>query len=138
MRLTSVGVKQLLARGKRETAGLAGTTFSSRTLVRADMAAASQVAPPIAEAPAGVSRIALSIPKRLLKRSVDRNRAKRVLRESFRLHAIREAGIDTLITLSNTPKPAAANRRASMLALRRSADAMFGKIAATVANKGHR
>ncbi len=135
MRLTSVGVKQLLARGKRETAGLAGTTFSSRTLLRADLAAAL-VAPPVADAPDKVSRIALSVPKRLLKRSVDRNRAKRVLRESFRLHAIRAAGVDTLITLSNTPKPAAASRRASMKALRRSADAMFCKIAASVANKG--
>lgn len=138
MRLTSVGVKQLLARGKRETAGLAGTTFSSRTLVRADMAAASFIAPPVAEAPDNVSRIALSVPKRLLKRSIDRNRAKRVLRESFRVHAIREAGVDTLITLANTPKPAAASRRASMRALRRSADAMFGKIAASVASKGRR
>jgi len=47
----------------------------------------------------GFSRLGLVIAKRLLSRAVDRNRAKRVLRESFRLTQHGLNGIDVVVRL---------------------------------------
>ncbi len=44
-------------------------------------------------------RIAIAVPKRILKLAVDRNRIKRVIREAFRQHDVRRCNIDVLITL---------------------------------------
>ena len=44
-------------------------------------------------------RIAIAVPKRVLKRAIDRNRVKRVIREEFRQHALRAAPVDMLLTL---------------------------------------
>jgi ribonuclease P protein component len=44
-------------------------------------------------------RIAIAVPKRILKSAVDRNRVKRVIREEFRLHTIRSLPVDLLVTL---------------------------------------
>jgi ribonuclease P protein component len=44
-------------------------------------------------------RIAIAVPKRVLNSAVDRNRVKRVIREEFRLHAIKCMPIDLLVTL---------------------------------------
>ena len=46
-------------------------------------------------------RIAIAVPKRILKRAIDRNRVKRVIREEFRQHALRAAPVDMLLTLRN-------------------------------------
>ena len=47
----------------------------------------------------GQGRIAIAVPKRILKSAVDRNRVKRVIREEFRLHDVRQLPIDMLVTL---------------------------------------
>ena len=47
----------------------------------------------------GQGRIAIAVPKRILKSAVDRNRVKRVIREEFRLHGVRQLPIDMLVTL---------------------------------------
>ena len=48
----------------------------------------------------GVCRLGLIVPKRVFPRAVDRNRAKRVLREWFRDHQIRLGSRDILIRLT--------------------------------------
>ena len=46
----------------------------------------------------GQGRIAIAVPKRILKFAVDRNRVKRVIREQFRQHQIRACPVDLLVT----------------------------------------
>ena len=48
----------------------------------------------------GVPRLGLIVPKRVFPRAVDRNRAKRLLREWFRGHQTRLGSRDILIRLS--------------------------------------
>ena len=48
---------------------------------------------------AGFGRLAISVPKRLLKRATDRNYIKRVIREEFRQHEVRARPVDVLVTL---------------------------------------
>ena len=45
----------------------------------------------------GESRLGLVTPKRLARRSVDRNRMKRLSRELFRRHAVKAAGLDLVL-----------------------------------------
>ena len=47
----------------------------------------------------GKGRIAIAVPKRILKSAVDRNRVKRVIRETFRQHPVRGLPVDMLVTL---------------------------------------
>ncbi len=47
----------------------------------------------------GRGRIAIAVPKRILKSAVDRNRVKRVIREAFRQHPVRGLPVDILVTL---------------------------------------
>ncbi len=47
----------------------------------------------------GESRLGLVVPKRLARRSVDRNRLKRLAREVFRRHAAKTAGLDLVLAL---------------------------------------
>ena len=54
----------------------------------------------------GSGRLAIAVPKRILKRAVDRNRVKRVIRESFRRHRARVMPVDLLVTLHSRPKGA--------------------------------
>ena len=44
-------------------------------------------------------RVAIAVPKRILKRAIDRNSVKRVIREEFRQHALRAVPVDMLVTL---------------------------------------
>ena len=46
-----------------------------------------------------IGRIAIAVPKRILKRAIDRNSVKRVIREEFRQHALRAVSVDMLVTL---------------------------------------
>jgi ribonuclease P protein component len=47
----------------------------------------------------GESRLGLAAPKRLIRRSVDRNRLKRLAREAFRRHGVKWAGLDLVLAL---------------------------------------
>ena len=51
----------------------------------------------------GVSRLGIALTRRLLPRSVDRNRVKRIVREAFRRHAAKAAGLDVVIALRERP-----------------------------------
>jgi len=139
MRLASAEVKRLLAHGRRVSAAVAGVVFMSRTLGRehlvttasADFAAAANTTA------AGVARVALAVPKRQLKRAVDRNRVKRILRETFRQHQVRGAGIDILVTLNAIPKLVAANtvKRQVRKNIEQAAVALFTKLAAGIGGR---
>jgi ribonuclease P protein component len=48
---------------------------------------------------AGVARIALVVPKKLVPRAVDRNRIRRVARETFRRHQEQLVGLDLVVRL---------------------------------------
>ncbi len=49
----------------------------------------------------GQGRIAIAVPKRILKHAVDRNKVKRVIREQFRQHGARQLPVDMLFTLQS-------------------------------------
>ena len=53
----------------------------------------------VAAGRAGVSRLGLIAPKRLARRSVDRNRMKRLAREAFRCHEVKAAGLDLVLAV---------------------------------------
>ena len=132
MRLTSNGVKGLLARGRRETVRLAGAALFSRTLDKnIPVATAAGESDMHALSNLSLSRIALSVPKRLLKRSVDRNRVKRVLRESFRRHNVRASGLDLLLTVATSPKSGAVTAKQMKRTWRQLADSLFNKLSLT-------
>jgi ribonuclease P protein component len=48
---------------------------------------------------AGLARIALVVPKKLVPLAVDRNRIRRIARESFRLHQEHLLGLDVVVRL---------------------------------------
>lgn len=49
-----------------------------------------------------IARVALVVPKRHLRRAVDRNRARRVIREAFRLNQAELAGLDVVVRLDTS------------------------------------
>ncbi len=66
------------------------------------------------------SRIAIAVPKRLLKLAVSRNAVKRWIREAFRLHAMRHNAADILVTLELKLNPkSTAERQAAQYELQR-------------------
>lgn len=150
MRLASAEVKRLLTHGHRQVAAADGFAFNVRSLTQrsAQHKEAPEITPHIVMPQATcrhtthtacttpTARLATAVPKRLLKRAVDRNRVKRVLRESFRLHAVRTVAVDSLITLQSTP-PSKGIKRASykrtMRGLRIAADAVLSKVVRHVA-----
>ena len=48
---------------------------------------------------AGPSRLGLALPRRLVPLAVERNRIKRIAREAFRRHGVRDAGLDCVVGL---------------------------------------
>ena len=79
----------------------------------------------------GSGRLAIAVPKRILKRAVDRNRVKRVIREAFRLHPLRVLPVDLLVTLQSRPKgPSGAGIMGKLvrLQLRQTARQIFADI----------
>jgi ribonuclease P protein component len=47
----------------------------------------------------GMSRLGVALTRKLVPRSVDRNRVKRLVREVFRRHVLKGAGLDCVVTL---------------------------------------
>jgi ribonuclease P protein component len=103
-RLDSVGSKRLLDHGKRFTVEQSPVKLSARVLLASRSEdAPSQDAKVSAASPS--SRLAIAAPKRLLKRAVDRNRVKRIVREAFRLSSsLQSQPQDIMVTLVSTPK----------------------------------
>ena len=54
----------------------------------------------------GTSRLGIALTRRLLPRAVDRNRVKRIVREAFRRHASKLAGLDVVVALKERPDSA--------------------------------
>jgi len=52
----------------------------------------------VADGRPGVSRFGVAITKRLTRSSVDRNRMKRLVREVFRRHGVKAAGLDLVLS----------------------------------------
>ncbi len=107
MRLASSEVKRLLADGQRLAVTQGGVRLSMRSLPGTNKVAHG--------------RIALAVPKRQLKRAVDRNRVKRILRESFRHQSADTVNLDMLVTLNSAPTAMMRH------AIRQAADAIFQK-----------
>lgn len=140
MRLTSSEVKPLLARGQRSNAAANGIVLASRTLARQIVVAVDENYAVTGTKPsdhAGGARVALAVPKRQLKRAVDRNRVKRILRETFRQHQVRDAGIDILVTLNGVPKLVAAStvKREVRKSIQRAATALYTKLAESIGSR---
>jgi ribonuclease P protein component len=71
---------------------------------------------------AGRSRLGVALTRRLVPSSVERNRVKRVVREVFRRHAVKQAGLDCVVTLR------AAFARSQVPALARELGALFDQL----------
>ena len=53
----------------------------------------------VAPGRAGASRLGLALTRRLIPLSVDRNRVKRMVRDTFRRHEVKLAGLDCVVSL---------------------------------------
>ena len=71
---------------------------------------------------AGRSRLGVALTRRLVPSSVERNRVKRVVREVFRRHAVKHAGVDCVVALR------AAFVRSQAPALARELGALFDQL----------
>ena len=80
-RLAQAGVLAILKTGKR----IAKADFELKFLI------------PFAKDAAGDGKMAVSVPKRLLKSSVARNRIKRLVREEYRAHEVATAPLHMLV-----------------------------------------
>ena len=52
------------------------------------------------------SRLGIALPRRYIASSVERNRLKRLLREAFRRHGLKERSLDCVVTLRGRLDPA--------------------------------
>ena len=59
----------------------------------------------LAPGPAGASRLGIALTRRLVPSSVHRNRLKRCVREVFRMHAVKRAGLDIVVALRERFEP---------------------------------
>ena len=73
----------------------------------------------------GAARLGLSVAARILRRAVQRNRIRRIIRESFRHHQQRLPALDIVVGLRSSP------RDVDNAQLRRSLDKLWQKIQAT-------
>lgn len=65
-----------------------------------------------------VSRLGVALTRRLVPSSLERNRVKRMVRETFRRHEVKDAGLDCVVTLRSRFDPATAEElRAEVAAL---------------------
>ena len=97
MRLQQYGVGMVLKEGRSVRAnGIMPAFISIKLLSRA---AKERVVQPGGTVNLSHARMAISVPRRLLKLAVDRNRFKRWVREAFRHHEIRVLPVDLLVSL---------------------------------------
>jgi ribonuclease P protein component len=82
----------LSRRHRFRTQGSYGAILRSARKIRGDHAILH-----VAPARGGVSRLGIAIARRVLPSAVDRNRARRLVREAFRRHAVKRAGLDLVI-----------------------------------------
>lgn len=73
----------------------------------------------------GAARLGLSVAARILRRAVQRNRIRRIIRESFRHHQERLPALDIVVGLRSSP------RDVDNAQLRRSLEKLWQKIQAT-------
>ena len=104
MRLNSCDVSSLLRRGKRLRPVVASSIkacVDARVLNRSASVIdlERELEPAKVCLPKKGARIAIAVPKRLLKKAVDRNLVKRWFREALRLHSVRLVSADMLLTL---------------------------------------
>ena len=60
----------------------------------------------VAKGMSGASRLGVALTRRLLPSSVDRNRMKRAVRETFRRHAVKAAGLELVVMFRSKFVPA--------------------------------
>lgn len=126
MRMNTFEVADVLKRGKRIRVKPAAQTHTkvefpllkpiieARTLARNNAVTPTELVKyRVASAQIGV-RLAAAIPKRLLKKSVDRNLVKRWIREAVRRHADRFTCRDLLLTLTGKFNPNNPDERAQV------------------------
>ena len=119
MRLNTHDVSSLLKRGKRVKPVVSNSLkvcVDARVLSRSApmINAACEVQPSEAPKQKAGARIAIAVPKRLLKKAVDRNLVKRWFREALRLHAARLVSADMLLTLTANVKVKDSNEKAQL------------------------
>ena len=104
MRLSTNAVSILLKRGKRLKPAVLSAEkvyVNARVLTHSALATAvaHETRPITTTTQNKGARIAIAVPKRFLKKAVDRNLVKRWFREALRLHAARTVSADMLLTL---------------------------------------
>jgi ribonuclease P protein component len=112
MRLASPEVKRLLSRGHRASLGVGAVTLMTRALPT--------------EKPRSHAGLAIAAPKKVLKRAVDRNIAKRIARESLRVHPLRTVSVDVLLTVNAAP--GRVRSRTDRAAIRSAFDGLLNRI----------
>ena len=73
-------------------------------------------------APGGVSRLGIALTRRSLPNATDRNRVRRLVREVYRRHVVKDSGLDCVVTLRDGFRPA------EMQALKDEVAALFGQL----------
>lgn len=119
MRLNTHDVADVLKRGKRvrpAVSNLIKVCVDARVLNRTVpvIDVTCEVNPPVTPAKKTGARIAVAVPKRLLKRAVERNLVKRWFREAFRQHPTSLVSVDILLTLTAKIKVKDLNEKAQL------------------------
>ena len=100
--------------------GAFGPVLQSRTKVRGRLATLH-----VLPRDAGASRFGISLPRKLVARSVDRARLKRVARELFRTHGVKLRPVDCVVTLRQRYSPS--DEAAVLAELRAAFDAVAAR-----------